>query len=108
EIRNRLTWLDLPPSAEMLYVVFPFALDRPEIRHASQYAIVDPRRQTLSGSNHDSFAIQGWTDLHEGNAGVTMTSADLPLLDYGGINLRQFHRQVDPERGILAFRAAAL
>ncbi len=108
EVVNRLTWLDLPPSAEMLYVVFPFALQRPEIRHAGQYAIVDPRRQTLSGSNHDSFAIQGWTDLHAGEAGVTMTSADLPLVDYGGINHRQFHRQVDPERGILAFRASAL
>jgi hypothetical protein len=108
EVRNRLVWLDQPPGAEMLYVIFPFALAQPEIRHAGQYAIVDPKRQTLSGSNHEYFAIQGWTDLSADSAGVTVTSADLLLLDYGGINLRQFHRQVDPERGVMAFRAAAL
>jgi hypothetical protein len=108
EIRNRLSWLDLPPDPEMLYVVFPFALNQPEIRHASQFVIVDPRRQTLSGSNHDTFAIQEWVDVSASDAGVTVTSDDLPLVDYGGINMRQFKRQVEPERGVLAFRAAAL
>ena len=108
EIRNRLWWLGSPLDPEILYVVFPFALERPEIRHASQFAIVDPKRQTLSGSTHDTFAIQGWTDLSAGGAGVTVSSDDLPLVDYGGINMRQFRRKVDPERGVLAFRAAAL
>ncbi len=108
EVRNRLSWLRFPADSEMLYVVFPFALDHPEIRHASQFAIVDPNRQTLTGSNHDFFAIQEWTDLSADGVGVTVSSDDLPLVDYGGINMRQFKRRVDPERGVLAFRAAAI
>jgi hypothetical protein len=108
ECRNRLVWLGQPLGAEMLYVVFPFAMDQPEIRHASQYAIVDPKRQTLSGSNHDYFAVQGWTDFNVHDAGITIVSVDLPMVDYGGINLRRFHRKLDPERGVFAFRAAAL
>ncbi|HYI25509.1 MAG TPA: glycoside hydrolase family 38 C-terminal domain-containing protein [Thermomicrobiales bacterium] len=108
EIENRLTWLEHPEEREMLYVVFPFALPNPEIRHAAQYAIVDPRRQTLSGSNHDTFAIQEWVDVWTDEAGVTVSSDDLPLVDYGGINQKQFHRSVAPESGVLAFRLAAL
>ncbi len=108
EVDNRLSWLGHPDEREMLFVVFPFALPNPEIRHAAQYAIVDPSRETLSGSNHDTFAIQEWVDVWTDDGGVTVSSDDLPLVDYGGINQKQFHQSVVPESGVLAFRLAAL
>jgi hypothetical protein len=106
EVRNRLAWLRRPEAPEVLYVLFPFALPTPEIRHAAQYAIVDPRTQTLSGSSLDAFAVQHWLDLSADGAGVTLCSFDLPLVDYGGINLQRFLRRLEVADGCLAFRAA--
>ncbi|MGH2559829.1 MAG: hypothetical protein ACRDJH_12255, partial [Thermomicrobiales bacterium] len=107
EITNRLSWLVRPTDPELLYVLFPFALPSPRIRHAAQYTIVDPRTQTLSGSSLDSFAIQHWLDLSFEDRGVTLCSADLALADYGGINVQRFLRRLDPETGTVAFRAAS-
>ena len=106
EIANRLSWLRRPDAAEVLFVIFPFAMADPEIRHAAQYAIVDPQRQTLSGGSLDSFAVQHWLDLSSGRIGVTVCSPDLALVDYGGINLQRFLRRLDVRTGCLAFRAA--
>ncbi len=107
EIRNRLKWLRRPDDAEMLFNFFPFALKSPEIRHAGQFAIVDPLSQTLSGSSLDSFAVQNWLDLNASDAGVTIHSGDLALVDYGGIHLQHFLRQLKVENGVLAFRVAS-
>ncbi|MGH2533119.1 MAG: glycosyl hydrolase-related protein [Thermomicrobiales bacterium] len=107
EVTNRLSWLDRPADPEMLYVLFPFALSAPHIRHAAQHAIIDPRTQTLSGSSLDSFAIQHWLDLSRDDRGVTLCSADLALADYGGINVQRFLRRLDPATGTVAFRAAS-
>jgi hypothetical protein len=106
EITNRLSWLDRPADPEVLYILFPFASPSPCIRHAAQYAVVDPCTQTLSGSSLDSFAIQHWLDLSTQDHGVTVWSADLALADYGGINMQRFLRRFAPETGTVAFRVA--
>jgi hypothetical protein len=107
EIRNRITWLQRPPGNEMVYLVFPFALPNPQVRHAAQYAIVDPTSETLSGSSLDAFAVQDWIDLCGEGGGVTVNSGDLPLVEYGGIRLQHFLRRLEVAEGILAFKLAA-
>ncbi len=104
EIRNRLTWLQRPPDNEMVYVLFPFALPKPQVRHAAQYAIVDPQTETLSGSSLDAFAVQDWIDLSANGSGVTINSGDLPLVEYGGIHLQHFLRRLEVAEGTLAFK----
>ncbi len=106
EIKNRLSWLRRPTDAEILFVLFPFALPDPDIRHAAQYTIVDPQVQTLSGSSLDSFAVQHWIDLSANGTGVTICSPDVALVDYGGINLQRFLTRLGVVDGCLAFRAA--
>ncbi len=107
EIRNRLTWLQRPPDNEMVYLLFPFALPRPQVRHAAQYAIVDPQTETLSGSSLDAFAVQDWIDLSADGTGMTINSADLPLVEYGGIHLQHFLRRLEVAEGTLAFKLAS-
>ena len=104
EIRNHLTWLQRPPDNEMIYLLFPFALPMPQVRHAAQYAIVDPQTETLSGSSLDAFAVQDWIDLSANDRGVTINSGELPLVEYGGIHLQHFLRSLEVAEGTLAFK----
>jgi hypothetical protein len=107
EIHNRITWLQRPPDNEMIYLLFPFALPKPQVRHAAQYAIVDPQTETLSGSSLDAFAVQDWIDLFANGNGVTVCSSDLPLVEYGGIHLQHFLRRLEVAEGMLAFKLSS-
>lgn len=107
EVRNRVTWLQRPPENEMVYLLYPFALPMPRVRHAAQYAIVDPQTETLSGSSLDAFAVQDWIDLSADGRGVTVSSSDLPLVEYGGVRLQHFLRRLEVAEGTLAFKLAA-
>jgi len=107
EIDDRLTWLGRPDQQELLYVAVPWALENPVLRHAGQFAVLDPVTQSLSGGSLDFSAVQGWVRVGERDGPcVVVSSRDLALVDVGGINHLAFHRHLRPERGHLMFRAA--
>ena len=62
----------------------------PACEPSSRSSIPGGRRSPAATTT--SSRSRSWVDVWTDEAGVTVSSDDLPLVDYGGINQEQFHR----------------
>jgi hypothetical protein len=75
---------DSTPNLE-LYCAFPFKVDEPRVRFESAATVMEPLRDQMPGSNTDYYGVQHWADVRNGECGVTWTSVDAPMAEFGGL-----------------------
>lgn len=90
-------WIDLKVTIDKLwntapeacYLAFPFAVPGALPRYQTAGGAVRPHLDQLPGCNQDFHTAQGWADLSNATRGVTVTTADAPIVMFGGFNLAQ-------------------
>ncbi|MBK8978028.1 MAG: hypothetical protein IPM29_19150 [Planctomycetes bacterium] len=86
------------PKPDGLYVAFPFALPDAALAYEAQGGEVDPRHDILPGAAADWQAVQDFVALRARDAQVVLSSAEIPLVQLGGIRLGEFRRTVQIDR----------
>ena len=73
-------------SAEGVHLAFPFAVPSGQIRFDVASGVVRPDSDQLTGAARNFVEAQSWVDVSNDSVGVTVTTADAPLVEIGGIN----------------------
>ncbi|HHX40872.1 MAG TPA: hypothetical protein GX715_13000 [Armatimonadetes bacterium] len=73
------------PAKECCYVGFPFAGGNAEFRFEQAIGLVEPAEDLLPGAMQDAFYCPSWIDLASEAGGITVTSPDAPVFQFGRI-----------------------
>lgn len=68
---------------EGVYVALPLRVPQFRIRHELPGAVVEPIREQFAGSCTAFYTVQHFTDLSNDRFGVTVSSVEAPLVEYG-------------------------
>ena len=99
EVRWRITGKQPTPLPEGGWLAFPFKLSKPEFRLARLGAVIDPARETVRGSNHDVYCLNGGVAVLEaGGRGAGLCPLDSPLVSLDHPGLWQYTREFDSSR----------
>lgn len=83
DIRNRLL-KDSTPAME-IYFAFPFLMENPRFRFEGSNSVIEPLVDQFPGSNSDYYTMQHWADVSDGEIGVTFSSIEAHLVEFGGL-----------------------
>ncbi|MGB2905919.1 MAG: glycoside hydrolase family 38 C-terminal domain-containing protein [Candidatus Aminicenantaceae bacterium] len=84
---------------EALYVAFPFRLDGGTIHYEIQGGEVIPGKDQLEGTATDWNALQNYCAVRDQEGGqVVLSSPEIPLVHFGGLNLGEFRYVAQVER----------
>ncbi len=85
---------------EALYIAFPISVDRGEIHFEVQGGAAVPGKDQLEGTATDWNAIQNFCAVRnpEEEGQVVLSSPEVPLVHFGGLNLGQFRYIAHVER----------
>jgi len=83
DIRNRLL-KDSTPAIE-IYFAFPFLMENPRFRFEGSNSVIEPLVDQFPGSNSDYYTMQHWADVSDGEVGVTFSSIEAHLVEFGGL-----------------------
>ena len=72
-------------TKEGVYFAFPFAMDDPRFRYATQTGFVDPAQDLLPGAGREWFSAQQWVAVDQGGFTMALVPIDAPLLTFGDI-----------------------
>ena len=75
---------DAMPMLE-LYLAFPFALSRPQFAYEAGAGVLRPITDQLPGSSTDAYTAQSWAAAWDVEGGVTWTSREAPVVEFGGL-----------------------
>jgi len=64
---------------------FPFSLENPEVWIDAPFGPFRPGADQVPGAGKNYFSVQRWVDLSTSDVGVTVTSVDAPLIQFGEI-----------------------
>jgi hypothetical protein len=84
-------------SPEGVYVAFPFKLDGGKLAYEAQGGIVYPGINQLEGSSADWNTIQNFAAVKSGQAQIVFGSKDIPLVQFGGLNIGRYYYRLNPE-----------
>ena len=73
-------------NLENIRFAFPLNISNPVSRLNIAWAVVRPETDQLPGANKNYFTAQRWVDISNDNKGLTLTSVDAPLFEFGGMN----------------------
>ncbi len=97
DLGNRLL-KDSTPFLE-IYFAYPFKIDNPKIKFEATDSVITPLDDQLPGSCTDYYIVQHWADVSDGSFGVTFSSVESHLLEFGGLwipSVSTIHRGVTP------------
>lgn len=83
DIANRLL-KDSTPLLEM-YFAYPFNIKDPMIKFEATDSLITPLVDQIPGSNTDYYTLQHWANISEKRIGVTFSSIDAHLVEFGGL-----------------------
>jgi len=83
DIANRVL-KDSTPLLEM-YFAYPFDVKNPKIKFEATNSLITPIEDQIPGSNTDYYTMQHWADVSNGDYGVTWTSTESHLAEFGGL-----------------------
>ncbi|WP_211769782.1 polysaccharide lyase family protein [Kutzneria sp. CA-103260] len=87
------TWVTTPEEG---YFAFPFKVDKPTVTYEAPGTPVTLGAGQLPGSSMDWQAVRGYADLSNAGGGVTMSTTDTPLMEFG--HIRSMELQPRPGR----------
>ena len=70
-------------NKEAAYVALPFSIPDFQIHHELPGAVIEPIRQQFVGSGTSYYAVRHFTDISNSRYGVTVSSPDVSLIEYG-------------------------
>lgn len=71
---------------EACYFAFPFKVDKPVVRYDIGWGTVRPECDQLAGACRDFFSVQRWVDLSAQDYGITLSTCEAPLVEFGEIS----------------------
>jgi hypothetical protein len=74
---------------ESVHIGFPFKVPGGQMRYDVADAIVRPPQDQLPGACKNFFSVVSWTDVSNGDYGVTLAVPDAPLIEMGSITGEQ-------------------
>ncbi len=75
---------DSTPTKEVFFA-FPFQMENPQFHFEASNAVIEPIRDQIPGSNTDSYAVQHWAGVSNGEWGIVWTAVDAPMVEFGGL-----------------------
>lgn len=97
DIANRVL-RDSTPLLE-IYFAFPFLMDNPHFQFEGSNSVIEPLKDQFPGSNSDYYTMQHWADVSDGKVGITLSSIEAPIIEFGGLwsgYVSQAHHGVTP------------
>lgn len=88
-------------SKEGVYFAFPLAFKEPGFRYETQTTSIDPSRDMLKGAGLETFSIQHWITVHEGQTSATIMPLDAPMMTLGDIVRGTFPKEFQQRNGSL-------
>ncbi|MFN0181686.1 MAG: glycoside hydrolase family 38 C-terminal domain-containing protein [Gemmatimonadales bacterium] len=93
---------ELVRSQEGVHLGFPFQVADGMIRLDNGWGVVRPDRDQLPGANRNVFPIGRWADISARGFGVTLFSADAPLLEIGRLTAEEWRSGNRAERWLVS------
>jgi hypothetical protein len=81
-------------NKEAVYVALPFSIPDFKIHQELPGAVVEPIRQQFVGSGTSYYAVRHFADISNSRYGVTVSSPDVSLIEYGGPRAQPIARSV--------------
>ncbi|MBA2469190.1 MAG: hypothetical protein H0V37_07270 [Chloroflexia bacterium] len=102
-----LKWIDIDVylrkeenyEMEGVYVVFPFALERPEFHLETTGAVFRAGIEQLPDTCHDWYSVQHAIGVTDGESSVLWATREAPLVQLGGFRAGHWAREFRPESG---------
>ena len=84
DVLNRVLRDSLPLLE--VYFAFPFSIENPEFTFEGVGCVIEPLKDQFPSSNTDYYAVQHWVDIFNEGFGVTFSSIEAPILEFGGLS----------------------
>jgi alpha-mannosidase len=75
---------DATPFLEA-YFSFPFSVEEPSFIYEGTNSVIEPLKDQIPGSNTDYYAMQHWASINNSTWGITFTSLEAPVVEFGGL-----------------------
>ena len=85
------------PTAEAVFIAFPFNLKRADFLLDLNGIPSVPNRDQLDGAAKDWYPVGRWASVSDGERNVTVVPLDAPLAHLGGITTGKWNRTLQPE-----------
>ncbi|NOX88748.1 MAG: hypothetical protein GXO77_06960 [Calditrichaeota bacterium] len=83
---------------EAIYIAFPFRSERGKIFFEAQGGIVSPGENQLPGTASDWNTVQNFAAVRNDRYQIVLTSAEVPLMQFGNINTGRYQYTAKPEK----------
>jgi alpha-mannosidase len=87
----------LVTDPEGIYIAFPLALDNGQLSFDVQGGEIRAGIDQIPGSTNDWNTVQNYARLWNGQSQLMLSSAEMPLMQFGGINTGRFQAGATPE-----------
>ncbi len=87
----------LVTDPEGIYIAFPFKLDDGQMAFDVQGGEVRPGIDQIKGSSNDWNTVQNYARIYNDNFQILLNSAEIPLMQFGGINTGRYDADDKPE-----------
>jgi len=87
----------LVTDPEGIYIAFPFAIDDGQLAFDVQGGEVRPGIDQIKGSSNDWNTVQNYARLYNSDVQILLSSAEIPLMQFGGINTGRYDADAKPE-----------
>ncbi len=82
---------------ESFYLAFPFFLENGQIYCEVQGGVMKAGIDQIPGSSNDWNTVQNFASIHNGKAQIVLSSHEIPLMQFGGINTGRYRADAKPE-----------
>ena len=82
---------------EGIYIALPFALENGKHHFEVQGGTIQAGVDQIPGSSNDWNTVQNFATIRNENAQITVTSPEVPLMQFGGINTGRYTAEALPE-----------
>jgi len=84
-------------AKENIRFAFPFNIKNPFSKIDLAWAVIQPEKDQLSGSNKNYFTAQRWVDVSDNLKGFSLATIDAPFIEFGGMNAESWMASPDKE-----------
>ncbi len=84
-------------NKESIRFAFPLDINNPVSRINIAWAVIQPEKDQLEGSNKNYFTAQRWVDVSNDNIGLTISNPDAPFFEFGGMNAEAWMASPDKD-----------
>ena len=82
---------------ENIRFAFPLNVRNAVSRIDLAWAVIQPEKDQLIGSNKNYFTAQRWVDISNNNNGFTLSTIEAPFVEFGGMNAEAWMSSPDKE-----------